>query len=74
MKKGTWNIRHLVDESFVPPSNPAYYIEDCPIFEHSSGFFGGLVTFIVSDLEHLDIRMIFQQPGIKLESFEEKPF
>ena len=31
-KNNTWNIRRLVDESFVPatqqPSDPAYYIED----------------------------------------------
>jgi hypothetical protein len=34
-KKNTWNIRCLVDESFVPAtqqhSDPAYHIEDCPI-------------------------------------------
>ena len=39
-KNNTWNINHLVDESFVPatqqPSNPAYYIEDCRILGHSS--------------------------------------
>ena len=42
------------------------------LFKHSSGFFGGLVTYIVSDLEHLDIRAMFQEPGIKLESVEGK--
>ena len=42
------------------------------LFKHPSGFFGGLVTYIVSDLEHLDIRTIFQEPGIKHESVEEK--
>ena len=33
----TWNIRRLVNETIVPsthqPSDPAYYIEDCWIFE-----------------------------------------
>ena len=42
------------------------------LLKHLSGFFGGLLTYIVSDLEHLDIRTIFQEPGIKLESFEGK--
>ena len=35
-KYNTWNIRRLVDESFITatqqPSEPAYYIEDCWIF------------------------------------------
>ena len=31
-KKNTWNIRRLVNESFVPrPREPAYYIVDCRI-------------------------------------------
>ena len=31
-KNNTWNIiRHLVDESFIRASDPAYYIEDCQI-------------------------------------------
>ena len=35
-KSNAWNIKRLVDESFVPsthrPSEPLYYIEDCWIF------------------------------------------
>ena len=32
-KNNAWNIRRLVDESFVPSTHkPALYIEDCQIF------------------------------------------
>ena len=38
----TWNIRHLVDESFVQATNlpidPAYYIEDCRIYSPCEAF------------------------------------
>ena len=50
MKKNTWNVRHLVEESFVPsahrPSEPAYYIVDCRIYEGALGFLK--VTVFVS--------------------------
>ena len=36
-KNITWNIRHLVNESFVPlTSKPAYYIEDCRISKQTN--------------------------------------
>ena len=66
MKKNAWNIRCLVDESFVHrPSEPAYYIEDCRIFAVH-----GMENVVVVDLTGLSLvpgNAVFQAVGFGLQ-------
>ena len=53
-KNNTWNIRCLVDESFVPsPSEPAYYIVDCRISSFYISSNSKFITF------HLNFHTFF---------------